>query len=287
MGAADLHVREAHKLVSSKAMGAMEPTSGKTIFDILKEWSNADTLLAFAIALGILIVTAIATHLVTKVLRKLLSHENSPLPQSSIFVNIWRICGWAIGISIMLSTCFNFDVSGAVTALGVGGIALSLGLQDTISNLIGGVQMSILGTLVPGDHVEISGRKGLVHDVKWRQVTIETANDQMVIVPNSVINNGALVKLPPAEKIIVPISLYKNVEDLDTWTAEVVKAVKAEVGKVAPVTKEPVVQFTSILEFSYAGNIIVWIDMTDLPYSVTLDAYDAIVRVAAKLSPTI
>lgn len=256
-------------------------------FDLLKEWSNSDILLALVIAAALMVVTAIVTHLVTKILKRFLSHENSPLPQSSIFINIWRICAWAIGISLMLSLCFNFDVSGAITALGVGGIALSLGLQDTISNLIGGVQMSIMGTLVPGDHVEINGRKGVVRDVKWRQVTIETPNGQMVIIPNSVINNNALVKLPPAEKIIVPVNLYKNVNDVAAWSAEVEENVKVAVGKIAPVTKDPVVQFTSVLEFSLEGNVIVWIDLTDLPYSTTVDAYDAIVRVIADSSPVI
>lgn len=47
-----------------------------------------------------------------------------------------------VGGSVMLSTCFGIDVSAAITALGIGGIAISLGFQDTISNLIGGVQVS-------------------------------------------------------------------------------------------------------------------------------------------------
>lgn len=261
--------------------------SGKSFFDQLKDLANSDIFVAIVIAVGFVVVTAIVTHLVTKVLRKALSQENSPLPQSSIFINIWRVCAWGIGISLMLSICFGVDASGIVTALGVGGIAISLGLQDTISNLIGGVQMSIMGTVIPGDHIEVGGRKGIVRDVKWRQVSIETANGQVVIVPNSAINNGTLIKLPPAEKIIVPINLYKNIDDIDALLSRINEEIKAEVEKIVPVTKDPIAQLTATTDYAYTGSVFFWIDLTDRPYSTTLEALDIAIRVVAKLSPTI
>ena len=239
------------------------------------------------VAALIILLTALVTHLVTKLLRKTLSHERSPLPQSTIFVNIWRVCAWAIGLSFMLSACFNFDVSGAITALGVGGIAISLGMQDTISNLIGGLQLSLMGTLVPGDHVEVGGRKGIVRDVKWRQVTIETANGQEVIVPNSSINNGSLVKLPPAEKVIVPVNLYKNFDDLDAALAEMVAAVRKNVEKVVPVTRDPYFQLTTVSEYSYTGSLVIWVDLGDKGYPATLEVSDVAVRTIAGFSPKI
>ena len=54
----------------------------------------------------------------------------------------------------MLSTCYGVDVSAAITALGIGGIAISLGFQDTIANLIGGLQVSLLRIIKPGDNIE-------------------------------------------------------------------------------------------------------------------------------------
>ena len=109
------------------------------------EWLS--TALTVAIALAF---TALVARAVTKVLRRVLSHDNSPLPSSSIFVNIARIAVWAVGVSVVLSSCFGIDVSAAITALGIGGIAISLGFQDTLSNLIGGVQVSITGLVGGG-----------------------------------------------------------------------------------------------------------------------------------------
>lgn len=55
-------------------------------------------------------------------------------------------------------------MTGFVAALGIGGIAISLGFKDTISNLISGVQVSALKIMVPGDHVMIGTHTGIVID---------------------------------------------------------------------------------------------------------------------------
>lgn len=99
----------------------------------------------------------------------------------------------------MLSSCFNVNVQAAITALGVGGIAISLGFQSTLSNLIGGVQIVLAGIVEPGERIRISTYEGVVRDVTWRHTEIETADGEFVVVPNSVINTEALVKLPPLD----------------------------------------------------------------------------------------
>lgn len=71
----------------------------------------------------------------------------NPLPASSLIINIGRGVVWVIGGSIILQSCFGINPNALVTALGVGGVALSLGLQDTLSNLIGGIQMTLMGVV--------------------------------------------------------------------------------------------------------------------------------------------
>ena len=75
--------------------------------------------------------------------------------------------------SIILDACFNIDASALITALGVGGIAVSLGFQDTLSNLIGGLQMTFMGIIKPGDNIEVGSEKGVVQDITWRHTTIK------------------------------------------------------------------------------------------------------------------
>lgn len=103
-----------------------------------------------------------------------------------------------------MQSCFGINPNALVTALGVGGVALSLGLQDTLSNLIGGIQMTLMGVVRPGDNIEISSETGVVTDVGLRHTTIITKLGETVIVPNSVISKTSLVQLPPAEQFKVP-----------------------------------------------------------------------------------
>ena len=64
-------------------------------------------------------------------------------------------------------------MTAVVAALGVGGIALSLGLQDTLSNLIGGVLITFMRIVTPGDNIQVGAHKGVVQDINWRQTRIK------------------------------------------------------------------------------------------------------------------
>ena len=82
-----------------------------------------------------------------------------------------------------MQSCFGINPNALVTALGVGGVALSLGLQDTLSNLIGGIQMTLMGVVRPGDNIEIGSETGVVTDVGLRHTTIITKLGETVIDP--------------------------------------------------------------------------------------------------------
>ena len=216
------------------------------------------TALTVIVALSI---TAILSHAVAKILRRVLSHDNSPLPSSSIFVNIARVAVWAVGVSVVLSSCFGIDVSAAITALGIGGIAISLGFQDTLSNLIGGVQVSITGLVEPDDYIQVGGQKGIVRDVTWRHTSIETLNGERVVIPNSVINKSALTHLPPLEKVVVPLVVTTGGADLDSVAEKIsAAAVKAANTAGGGLAQDPKVLFNEAMEYGYRASLIVWIE---------------------------
>lgn len=174
------------------------------IVDILKGWLDKvlhwDWLSTAVTVVIILAATAILAHIVAVALRKLLKSNRGPLPAASIFVNIGRVAIWVIGVCIVLSSCFGVNVGAAVAALGVGGIAISLGLQQTLSNLIGGLQVIISGIVEPGDRISVGSNEGVVRDVTWRNTTIRDDKGNDVIIPNSVINSTALIKINQPKK---------------------------------------------------------------------------------------
>lgn len=235
------------------------------------------TLIVAAIAVA---VTAVVARLATKLIRRVLSHDSVPLPSSSIFVNIVRVVVWGIGISVILSSCFGINVTAAVAALGIGGIAISLGFQDTLSNLISGLQLSIMGIVEPGDNVEVAGQRGIVRDVTWRHTTILTSTGEKVIVPNSVINTSSLIQLPPPRKIVVPISVVAKGDELSEVADRIAAAALQAARTAGTVEQQPQVQFTDVTSFGYTGTVVVWMDEQANPS----EAKDAVVRAIAPLT---
>ena len=174
-------------------------------------------------AIALVVATAIVARIASRALRHFLDRDSNPLPSSSIIINIARGVIWATGASIILDACFGVNANALVAALGVGGIAVSLGFQDTLSNLIGGLQVTFMGIVKPGDNIEVGAERGVVQDVTWRHTTIRDTMGQTVIIPNSIISKTALVHLLPASRVAVPFAVPRLGEDgsphADTWTA--------------------------------------------------------------------
>lgn len=207
----------------------------------------------------IIAITAAVTHVLSKFLRRVLCYADE-LPSSSIFVNIGRAAVWIIGGSVLLSTCFGVDVSAAVTALGIGGIAISLGFQDTISNLIGGLAVSLLRVVQPGDNISVGGSTGVVKDVTWRHTTIVNSAGETAVVPNSTINKTSLVHLPPTTKVAIPLVVAGTGEDIDERASKIEAAAAAAVEEVSHVVQPPHLWFDRAIDAGFSGSLIFHIE---------------------------
>lgn len=158
------------------------------------------------VGIAILAVTFGLSIILVKVFRR--AYENATNDTAgSIFVMIIRVTVWGVGIFIFLKVCFNFDASVILGALGVGGIALSLGLKDTISNLLAGIQISLLRELSIGDWVETGSISGQVQDINWRRTTILDDVGRTHHVPNSILNSTTLTQMPEWMLLSFPLAL--------------------------------------------------------------------------------
>ena len=155
------------------------------------EWIR--TLPHWLIVAAEVLVTVAGTYvvacMVARALKRVLHLDMSPLPSASIFINIARFTVYALGAVLVLQF-MGINASAIITALGVGGIAVSLGLQDTIANLVAGLQLSLAKILTPGEYVKIGDQEGVVRDISWRATTIITEQGEEIVIPNAVINKS-------------------------------------------------------------------------------------------------
>lgn len=248
--------------------------------DKLESFVRSDWFITAVSVVVILAITALVSWFVTKFMRKLLQQDNSLLPSSSIFINIARAGVWICGVCVMLATCFNVNVSAAIAALGVGGIAISLGFQDTISNLIGGLQVSLMKIIKPGDNIEVNGETGVVKDVTWRHTTIVNPANEIVIIPNSIIGKNALTKLPPTTLVTIKFVVCSDGSDLDAVAAAIESACDRAAGAITKVTQKPKAIFTEVTEFGFRGKVTFKVSSA----SKSGEASDAAVRAIAPIT---
>ena len=99
-----------------------------------------------------------------------------------------------IGLIVILDH-LGFNISALLTAIGIGGLAISLAAQDTIANMISGVIILIDQPFRVGDRIEIQELNtwGDVVSIGLRSTRIRTLDNRMVIVPNSSISNNQVV----------------------------------------------------------------------------------------------
>jgi small-conductance mechanosensitive channel len=98
-----------------------------------------------------------------------------------------------LGLLVLLKS-LGIAISPLLTALGVGGLAVALALQDTLSNLFAGVHITVERPFRVGHFVRLEdGLEGYVSDIGWRTTRIRTRPGNLVVIPNAKIARATLV----------------------------------------------------------------------------------------------
>jgi len=140
----------------------------------------------------ILMLTIIASRIVVSFVSESSSKVDRIFPASSILRNIIRIVIFVVGGLLILNN-LDISITPILTALGVGGLAVALALQPTLSNLFSGIQIIASKQLLPGQYISLSsGEEGYVEDITWRHTTIKTATNNTYIIPNSKISEAII-----------------------------------------------------------------------------------------------
>ncbi|HOM65484.1 MAG TPA: mechanosensitive ion channel family protein [Ignavibacteriales bacterium] len=185
---------------------------------------------------------------------------NQYLPKSSIFQNITKILIFSIGALIILQT-LGISITPIITAMGVGGLAVALAFQETLSNLFAGLNILASRQIKIGDFIKLdNGIEGFVEDISWRYTIIKQMPNNMVIIPNSSLASAIVTNfnLPDKEMNIivqVGVSYDSDLEFVEKVTLEVAKDVmKTFPGSVPEF--EPLIRFHTFGDFSINFNVI-------------------------------
>jgi small-conductance mechanosensitive channel len=147
------------------------------------------------------------------------------LPVTTLSQNLAQISVFILGAVIVMDH-FKYSITPILTALGVGGLAVALALQDTLSNLFGGFYVAVARQIRLGDYIKLNtGEEGYVVDIGWRCTTIRSLNSNLIIVPNAklaqaIVTNYSLPQKQMSASLQVGVSYRSDPDQVEKMLLE-------------------------------------------------------------------
>ncbi len=98
---------------------------------------------------------------------------------------------------------FGFDVKTALAGLGIGGLAIALGAQKTLENILGGISLLADKALFVGNVCKIGDHIGLVEDIGLRSVKVRTSEQALLVVPNGELSQMKFENFTSRQKCLI------------------------------------------------------------------------------------
>ena len=213
-------------------------------------------------ALVILLVGYVLVKWACKLLDKLLS-RNEKLDASirSILVNVIRV----LLLFLLLLTCadkLGLPTDSIITLLGTFGLAFSLAMQSSLSNLAGG--LFILGSkpFETGDYVSVAGAEGTVTQIGFIHTALTTIDNKVIHVPNSTITGSVVTNFSASKRrvdLTIPVSYNCSLDQAK-------KVIEGVIARDSRALQEPEAPFVRV--WNLGGSAVelmvrVWCDGAD------------------------
>jgi small-conductance mechanosensitive channel len=111
---------------------------------------------------------------------------------------------YSIGIMIVLDL-IGIEIGPLLAGLGIGGLAVALALQDTLSNFFAGMYMITDKPIEKGNYISFDGYEGYVEEISWRNTKIRSWDNNLIILPNSKLSQTTLVNYSKPNKTVTRI----------------------------------------------------------------------------------
>ena len=163
--------------------------------DVLSNWLElASTFLtanllpaAVLLALGILVI-----RLIMRVVEKLLQKAKLEKAATGLIKTVIRVILYGL-VGLTAASKLGIDITGVVALASVLTLAISLSVQDALTNLISGFTLLYTKPFVAGDYVEIAGQGGTVQEIGLTYTKLSTPDNKMISLPNSSVTSAQIV----------------------------------------------------------------------------------------------
>lgn len=153
------------------------------------------------LVIGVLVIRVIM-RLITAALEK--SHLEKAA--HSLILSLARAAMYIL-LFLIAASQMSIDVSSIVALASVLTLALSLALQNMVSNLIGGFVILYTHPFHSGDYVEIAGQGGTVKEISMTYTVLATPDNRIISIPNSAVAAAQVVNYSSADSRRVELTV--------------------------------------------------------------------------------
>lgn len=210
----------------------------------------------------ILTITRVIARTVSGVVDMQIERSRQRMPKTTLLNAILNGIIYAMGILVVLQY-YGISIAPILTALGVGGMAVALALQETLANIFSGLHLILSKQLRLGDYIRLSsGEEGRVTDITWRFTTIVPVGDgNMVVIPNqkiasSIITNYSMPRHDIVIKIPVGVAYDSDLQKVEDVTLEVARQVLTDLNEKLDADRQPAVRFYNFGDSSIDFNVL-------------------------------
>ncbi|WP_084276831.1 mechanosensitive ion channel family protein [Anaerovibrio sp. RM50] len=201
----------------------------------------------------ILIITVmqVIARTATGVLNNIIVARNEHISETSLLTDVVSFSIYLIGLIIILAEC-GISITPFITAMGVGGMALALGMQETLASVFAGFTMIFSPQIRNNDFVRLSnGQEGKIVDITWRYTTIENLEGNTIVVPNkqiaaAILTNYSMPAQDTKVKVQCGVAYDSDLDKVERVVLEVAQQIQDEVTKEILVEKGRIDEDTSV-----------------------------------------
>ena len=204
-----------------------------------------------------LIVGTLAVKVILKLAKKSLAKTRLERAAASLIYSLLKVILFLL-LGLMAAAKLGIDVTGVVALASVASLALSLALQDSLSNVIGGFLLLSNHPFHTGDFVEIAGQAGTVQTIDITYTKLTTGDNKTISIPNSAVVASQIVNYSTSGTRRVDINVSASYDA----PIATVKAALLEAAKLDTVLDTPAAPFAAVLSYGDSAinyTLRVWV----------------------------
>ncbi|MEO6458638.1 MAG: mechanosensitive ion channel domain-containing protein [Chloroflexia bacterium] len=203
----------------------------------------------------VLVVALVLARFVKRWTVRLFTKSRVNLSLATLLGNMAQVVVVLLGVILMLPS-FGVDWAGLLTLVGVGGLAISLSMQDLLKNVVAGIYILMEQPFRIGDRISVKEVTGTVQGVELRTTILCTEENLQVVVPNSIVLNEIVTNRSASnlQRQVITVRILRG--SLSTISKEIDETLKAFPDITS--TPAPVITLESIQEGAARLRVEYW-----------------------------